>query len=170
MVGDLIEMNMEKISEFFKQHEKKSKVFDFVLRGDLDECIECMNVLNVLDLDKHGVQFLCFKEEGTSYIDICRTRQINGLIEMKEGTTIEGVIRFFRNLDIPLWDCISIITVCEDVNFWLNHSFKKKNRFDGVALEKGTLTVPPYCPLFKVIETKSEEPKKQTGERDSYHY
>ena len=161
MLGDLIEqidMNMEKISEFFKQPEKKSKVFDFVLRGDLDECIECMNVLNVLDLDKHGVQFLCFQEEGTSYTD--RTRQINGLIEIKEGTTVEGVIRFFRNLDIPLWNCISIITVCEDVNFWLNHSFKKKNRFVGVVLEKGTLTVPPYSPLFKVIETKSEEPLK----------
>ena len=145
MLRDLIEhidMNMEKISEFFKQPEKKSKVFDFVLRGDLDKCVECMNVLNVLDLDKHGVQFLC-----TSYTD--RTRQINGLIEMKEGTTIEGVIRLFRNLNIPLWECVSMIGVCKDVNFWLNHSFKKKNRFDGVVLEKGTLTVPPYSPLLK---------------------
>ena len=57
-------MNMNKIPKFFKKTEKKSKVFDFVLRGDLDECIECMNVLNVLDLDKHGVQFLCFRERG----------------------------------------------------------------------------------------------------------
>ena len=146
MLGDLIEhidMNAEKISEFFKQPEKKSKVFDFVLRGDSDECIECMKALNVLDLDKRGVQFLC-----TSYID--GTRQINGLIEIKEGTTIEGVIRLFCNLNIPLWDCISMITVCKDVNFWLNHSFKKKNRFVGVMMEKGTLTVPPYSPLFKL--------------------
>ena len=153
MLGDLIEMNMEKISEFFKQPEKKSKVFDFVLRGNLDDCIECMNILNVLDLDEHGVQFLCFKEEGTSYID--DTRQLHGLIELKEGTTVEGVIWFFRNLDIPLWDCITMITVCKDVNFWLNHSFKKENRFVGEVLEKGTLTVPPYSPLFKEIELDS---------------
>ena len=137
---------MEKISKFLKKAHKKNKVFDFALRGALDDCVECMNVLNVSDLDKHGVQFLCFKEEGTSYTN--GTRQITGLIETKEGTTVEGVIRFFRNLDIPLWDCIHRITVCEDVNFWLDHSFKKENRFVGVVLEKGTLTVPPYSPLF----------------------
>ena len=124
--------------------DKKSKVFDFALRGDLDECIECMNILNVLDLDKHGVQFLCIRDEGTPNID--GTRYIKGLIEMKEGTTIEGMKRFFCHLDIPLWDCIFMVGVCNDVNSWLKH--KKKNRFVGVALEKGTLTVPPYSPLF----------------------
>ena len=151
ILGDLIEhidMDVEKISEFFKRPDKKSKVFEFVLRGNLDKRIECMNILNVLDLDKHGVQFLCFKEEGTG--------QINCLIEIKEGTTIEGVITIFRNLDIPLWDCVSMIAVCKDVNFWLTHSFKKKNRFVGAVLEKGTLTVPPYSPLFKVNHTEEE--------------
>ena len=149
MLGDLIEqidMDKEKISEFFKQPEKKSKVFEFVLRENLDKRNECMNILNVLDLDKHGVQFLCLKEEGTSYTD--GARQINGLIEIKEGTTIEGVITIFRNHNITLRNCISMIAVCKDVNFWLTHSFKKKNRFVGVVLEKGTLTVPPYSPLF----------------------
>ena len=137
---------MDKISEFFKRPLKKSKVFNFVMRGDLNECVKCMNVLNILDLDNHGVQFLCIRDEGTSNTD--GTRNINGLIEMKEGTTIEEVIRFFSNHNIPLWDRISMTAVCNDVNFWLNHYFKKKNRFVGVVLEKGTLTVPPYSPLF----------------------
>ena len=138
MLGDLVDMNMEKVPKLFRRVEKKNKVFDFVLRGDLDACIECMNILNVLNLDKHGVQFLCIQEEGSSYID--GTRKINGLIEMKEATTVEGVIRLFRNLDIPLWDCTSMISMCEDVNFWLNRFPRKKNRFVGVFLEKGTLT------------------------------
>ena len=135
MLGDLVDMNMEKVPKLFRRVEIKNKVFDFVLRGDLDACIECMNVLN---LDKHGIQFLCIQEEEPSYIG--GTRKINGLIEMKEATTVDGVIRLFRNPDIPLWDCTSIISVCEDVNFWLNRFPRKKNRFVGVFLEKGTLT------------------------------
>ena len=142
MLGDLIDMNMEKVPKLFRRVEKKNKVFDFVLRGDLDEC---MNILNALDLDKHGVQFLCVRDKGISIID--DTRKIKGLIEMKEGTTVDGVTRFFRNLDIRLWDCISMVAVGDDIDLWLNH--KRKIRFDDVVLEKGTLTVPPYNPLFK---------------------
>ena len=127
---------MDKV--FIKRSVKKSKVFNFVLRGDWDECTECMNILNVLDLDKHGIQFLCIRDEGTSNID--GTMHIKGLIEMKEGTTVDGVIRFFRNLDIRLWDCISMVTVCNDVNLWLHQN--KKIRFAGAVLEKGILTVP----------------------------
>ena len=59
------------------------------------------------------------------------------------------MIRFFRALDIPLWDCISLINLCEDVNSWLEPCFKKKTRptsitleKGGIVLEKGTLRVP----------------------------
>ena len=136
-LGDLVDMNMEKVPKLFRRVEKKNKVFDFVLCGDLDESTECMNILNVLNLDKHGVQFLRIQEEGPSNIN--GTRKIKGLIEMKEGTTVDGVIRFFHNLDIRLWDCTSVISMCNDVNLWLHRN--KKNRFAGVVLEKGTLTV-----------------------------
>ena len=147
-LGDLIDMNMEKVPKLFRRIETKNKVFNFVLAGNLDKCVECMNVLNVLDLDKHGIQFLCFREEGTSRTD--GTRKIRGLIERKEGTTVGGVERFFRNLDAPLWDCTSLVSLCEDVDFWLDRSLLVDNRSIGVVLEKGTLTVPPYSPLFKV--------------------
>ena len=133
---------MDKV--FIKRSVKKSKVFNFALRGDWGEFTECMKILKVLDLDKHGIQFLCIRDEGTSDID--GKMHITGLIEMKEGKTVDGVIRFFRNLDIRLWDCISMVAVCNDVNLWLKH--KKKIRFAGAVLEKGTLTVPPYSPLF----------------------
>ena len=127
---------MDKV--FIKRSVKKSKVFNFALRGDWGEFTECMKILKVLDLDKHGIQFLCIRDEGTSDID--GKMHIKGLIEMKEGTTVDGVIRFFRNLDIRLWDCISVVAVCNDVNLWLNHN--KKIRFAGAVLEKGILTVP----------------------------
>ena len=137
---------MDKILEFVKRPHKRSKVFHFVMRGELKEFHKCMSVLHILDLDKHGIQFLCIKDEGISNTD--GTRNINGLIEMKEGTTIEEVMRFFSHNKIPLWDRISMTGVCFDVNSWLKHYIKKKNRFVGVVLEKGTLTVPPYSPLF----------------------
>ena len=153
---------MEKVPKLFRRIETKHKVFDFGLSGNLDESIKCINILNVLDLDKHGIQFLCLKENGVSYTD--GAIKFGGLIKVKEGTTIKGMKRFFRTLDIPLWDCISLIRVCEDVNSWLERSFKKKNRptsitleKGGVVLEKGTLTVPPYSPLFKVPEPEVED-------------
>ena len=136
-------MNMDKVSEFFKPL-KKNKVFNFVIRGDLNKCTQCMNVLNVLDLDEHSIQFLCIQHEGTPNSD--GTRNIHGLLEMKEGTTIDEVITFFRHFEIPLWDYISMVAACNNVHSWLNH--REKNRFASVVLEKGSLTVPPYSPLF----------------------
>ena len=127
---------MDKV--FIKRSVKKSKVFNFALRGDWGEFTECMKILKVLDLDKHSIQFLCIRDEGTSDID--GKMHITELVEMKEGTTVDEVIRFFRNLDIRLWDCISVVAVCNDVNLWLNHN--KKIRFAGAVLKKGILTVP----------------------------
>ena len=49
-------MNMDTVSAFFAPLEK-NKVFNIILRGDLNTCTECMNVLNVLDLDEHGIEF-----------------------------------------------------------------------------------------------------------------
>ena len=161
MMGDLtdeIVMNMEKALKLSKSTETKHKVFDFVLAGNFNECVECINILNVVDLDEHDIQFLCLKEDGVSYT--YGGIKFVGLIEVKKGTTIEGIMRFFRNLDTPLWGCTFMISVCVDVNSWLNSCSKKKTRFVDVVLEKGTLTVPPYSPLFKVIETKAEEPLK----------
>ena len=147
-LGDLIDMNMEKVPKLSRRIETKHKVFDFALVGNLGKCNECINILNALDLNKHGIQFLWFREEGISRTD--DTRSIRGLIETKEGTTVDGVMRFFRNLDAPLWDCTSLVSLCEDVNYWLYRSRLVDKRSIGVVLEKGTLTVPPYSPLFKV--------------------
>ena len=158
MLGDLtdqIDMNMEKVPKLSRRVESKHKVFNFGLSGNLDESIKCINILNALDLNKHGIQFLCFREEGISRTD--DTRKIRGLIETKEGTTVDGVMRFFRNLDAPLWDCTSLVSLCEDVNFWLYRSGLVDKRSIGVVLEKGTLTVPPYSPLFKVPEPEVED-------------
>ena len=152
MMGDLtdqIAMNKEKALKLSRSTETKHKVFDFALAGNLDECIACINILNVMDLDEHGIQFLCLKEDGVSYTN--RAIKFAGLIGVKKGTTIEGMIRFFRALDIPLWDCISLVSLCEDVNSWLEPCFKKKTRptsitleKGGIVLEKGTLRVPAH--------------------------
>ena len=150
MMGNLtdqIAMNTEKALKLSRSTETKHKVFDFVLAGNFNECVACINILNVVDLDEHGIQFLCLKEDGVSYTN--GAIKFVGLIEVKKGTTIEGMTRFFRALDIPLWDCISLISLCEDVNSWLEACFKKKARptsitleKGGVVLKKGTLTVP----------------------------
>ena len=137
---------MDRILAFVNRPHRKSKVFNFVMRCGLKEFHKCMDLLYALDLDKHGIQFLCIKDEGTSNTD--GTRNVNGLIEMKEGTTVEGVQTFFPHLDITYGNGLCETGVCFDVNSWLKHYIKKKNRFVGVALEKGTLTVPPYSPLF----------------------
>ena len=136
-------MNMDKISAFFVPLEK-NKVFNFTLRGDLNTCTECMNVLKVLDPDEHGIQFLYVQHEGTPNSN--GTRNIHGLLEMKEYATIADVLTFFDRFEFPLRDHISRVAECKNVHCWVD--FKKKNRFDSVVLEKGSLTVPPYSPLF----------------------
>ena len=116
MTGDLTgEIDMEKALKLSKS--TKHKVFDFTLDGTLDECVACVNILNAVDLDEHGLQFLYLKEDKVSYIN--RGIKFNGLIGVKKATTIEEMIRFFRALDVPLWECISLISLCEDVHSWL---------------------------------------------------
>ena len=130
MMGDLTdEIDMEKALKLSKSTEPKHKVFAFNLDGTLDECVDCVNILNAVDLDEHGLQFLYLKEDKVSYV--YRGIKFDGLIGVKKATTIEGMIRFFRALDIPLWDCISLVSLCEDVNSWL-----EKKTYLG--LEKGT--------------------------------
>ena len=136
-------MNMDIVSAFFAPLEK-NKVFNFILRGDLNTCTECMNVLNVLDLDEHGIEFLYVQHEGTPNSN--GTRNIHGLLRMKEYATIADVLAFFRRSEFPLGVHISRVAECNNIYCWVD--FRKKNRFDSVVLEKGSLTVPPYSPLF----------------------
>ena len=128
-------MNMEKTLKLSRCTETKHKVFEFTLAGNLKDCIACINILNVVDLDEHGIEFLCLKEDGVWYGN--GAIKFKGLIEVKKGTTIEGMMRFFRALDIPLWDCISLVSLCEDVNSWLEPCFERKTRPTGITLEKG---------------------------------
>ena len=134
-------MNMDKVSAFFAPLQK-NKVFNFILRGDLNKCTECMNVLKVLDLDEHGIEFLCVQHEGTPNSN--GTRNIHGLLRMKEYATIADVLTFFGRFEFQ--DHISRVAECKNIHCWVD--FRKKNRFDSVVLEKGSLTVPPYSPLF----------------------
>ena len=132
---------------------RKSKVFHFGVEGKLEEFQQCMRVIHTLDLDKYGIQYFCIKDVGIAKTALRipktdGTRNIHGLIEMKEATTNEEVHKFFTRNKIPLWDRICEMGVSDDVNWWLKHYIGEKNRFKGVALEKGTLTVPPYSPLF----------------------
>ena len=146
---------MEKVQYLFRRVEVKFKLFEFYLTGNLDDCGACIKILNELDLDEHGIQFLCVKEDGVSprpgmphLGDIV----LAGLIEVKKGTTVGELEMFFRTLDAPFWDCVSLISLCEDVNSWLNSCFIKKARPLGISLEKGgvvmkkgTLTVPAHA-------------------------
>ena len=91
MMGDLtdqIVMNMEKGLKLSRSNETKHKVFDFVLAGNLDECIACINILNVVDLDEHGIQFLCLKEDGVSYAN--GAIKFAGLIGVKKVQLLKG--------------------------------------------------------------------------------
>ena len=136
-------MNMNIASAFFAPLTK-NKVFNFTLRGDLNKCTECMNVFNVLDLDEHGIEFLCVQHEATPNSN--GTRNIHGLLRMKEYASIADVLTFFRRSEFPLRDHISRVAECKNIYWWVD--LMKKNRFDSVVLEKGSLTVPPYSPLL----------------------
>ena len=151
-------MNMEKVPKLSRHIKIKNTVFEFVLAGDLKECVACIKILNVLDLDEQGIKFLCLKEHGLSPNN--NAINLAGLIEVEKGATIDGMIRFFRALDAPFWDCISLVSLCEDVNSWLKPCFIKKARptsitlkRGGVVMKKGTLTVPaPAKPSSITLE------------------
>ena len=142
---DLIDTNMEKAHRFFTPVEINTNVFKFCLGGDFNECDACIKILDALDLNEHDIQFLCLKEHGLS----CNNDEVRlaGLIEVKEGTTIDGMINFFRTLDNPFWHCISLVKPCGDVDCWLASCFEKKGsplrltlEKGGVVIKKGTLT------------------------------
>ena len=167
---------MEKARNLFTRVEKKFKLFEFYLSGHYDNCAACIKILNGLDLDEHGIQFLCLKEDGVSprpgmphFGDI----SLAGLIEVKEDTTIGELEMFFRALDAPFWDCVSLISLCEDVNSWLNSCFIKKTRPTGISLKrggvvmkKGTLTVSaPAKPSTITLEKEGVVMKNLPGRK-----
>ena len=82
-------MDRAAVAAFFAPLQK-SKLFNFILRGDLNTCTECMNVFEVLDLDEHGIGFLCVQHEGTPNRN--GTRNIHGLLEMKDCASIADVL------------------------------------------------------------------------------
>ena len=148
---------MEKAHNLFTSVEIKFKLFDFYLNGNYDDCNACIKILNALDLDEHGIQFLCVKEDGVSprpgmphFGDI----KLAGLIEVKEYTTIGEMERFFRALDVPFWDCFSFINPFEDVQTWLASCFEKKGTPNTITLEQGGVVVnkgTPMKPDFKSL-------------------
>ena len=167
---------MEKAHNLFTRVEIKFKLFEFYQYGNYDDCNACIKILNGLDLDEHGIQFLCVKEDGVSprpgmphFGDI----KLAGLIEVKEDTTIGELEMFFRALDAPFWDCISLVSLCEDVNSWLNSCFIKKARptsisleRGGVVMKKGTLTVPaPAKPSSITLEKEGVVMKNLPGRK-----
>ena len=150
---------MEKAPELSTHVEKKNKVFKFFLSGDFNDCTACIKILNALDLDEHGIQFLCLKENGFC----CGEISLAGLLEVKEGTIVDGMPRFFRTLDNLFWDCITTFSLCDDVDSWLVPCFEKKVRptwltlkKGGVVMKKGALTVP--TPEKEGVVMKKKEP------------
>ena len=136
-------MNMDTVSAFFAPLQK-NKVFSFILRGHLNICTECMGALKVLDLDEHGIQFLYVQQEGTPNSN--GARNIQGLLEMKDYVSIADVMALFGRFEFPLGVRISRVAECKNVYCWVE--LNKKNRINSVVLEKGSLTAPPYSPLF----------------------
>ena len=162
---------MEKVQYLFRRVEVKFKLLEFYLAGNLVDCGACIKILNELDLDEHGIQFLCVKEDGVSprpgmrhFGDI----KLAGLLEVKKGTTVGELEMFFRTLDAPFRDCISLISLCEDANSWLKPCFIKKARplgislkKGGVVMKKGTLTVPAHAkPSGITLEKEGDVMKK----------
>ena len=124
-------MNMEKVPELSTHVEIKTKVFEFFLSGDYSACAACIKTLNALDLDEHGIQFLCLKENGFC----CGEISLVGLMEVKEDTVIDGVPRFFRRTrDYQFLDCLNTLRLCKDVDSWLAPCFTKKVRPNLVNL------------------------------------
>ena len=127
---------MEKVPKLSSRPEFTHKVFEFSLTGDSRKCFA---ILNALDLDKHGIKFLHLRDRVTPIG--CSRKYLNGIIEMKEGTTLDGMKGFFRNLD--LWDYISTIGT-SDAFAALVNAHERNITFDDLMLEKGTLTEPNF--------------------------
>ena len=91
-------------------------------------------ILQELDLDKHGIQFLRYQEESG--------KRLIGMIQMKDSTTNADMLEFFRDLGIP--EIIEIgLGECCNAKDWYAKSHKPENRVHGGAmLEKGTFVVP----------------------------
>ena len=131
-------MNMEKAPKLSTHVEIKTKVFKFYLSGNFNDCAACIKILNALDLDEHGIQFLCLKENGFC----CDNISLAGLMEVKEDTVIDGMPRFFRRTrDYQFLDCITHLSLCSDVDSWLAPCFEKKLNPTWLTLEKGGVVI-----------------------------
>ena len=128
--------------------EKGHKRFEFYLTGRSGDYNGCIKILNDLDLNEHGIQYLCVKEDGAS------TRPRNsqnmaahlvGLIEMKEGTDVGEMVLFFRALLTPFQHCLSLIKLFKDGQVWHESCFEKRG---GEVVNKGTPTKPDVKSLL----------------------
>ena len=127
--------------------------------------------MNDLDLNEHGIQFLCVKEDGASTRP--RNSQIMdvglaGLIEMNEGTTVGELVLFFRALLTPFQHCLSLVKLCKDSQVWLGSCFEKKETRNptiitrgGMVMKKGTLTVLASVNTSFVMKKKEKLPAKK---------
>ena len=120
--------------------EKGHRRFDFYLAGCRGDYNACIKILNDLNLDDHGIQYLCVKEDGTS-IRPGKHRfggvNLAGLIEMKEGTDVGEMVVFFHALLTPFQHCLSLIKLCKDGPVFDGSCFEKKG---SVMVKKGTPT------------------------------
>ena len=136
-------MDRAAVAAFFAPLQK-SKLFNFILRGDLNTCTECMNVFEVLDLDEHGIGFLCVQHEGTPNRN--GTRNIHGLLEMKDCASIADVLELLDGIKSPFRIHLSRVAECQNIYWWID--CRKKNRIDSAVLEKGSLRGHPNGSLF----------------------
>ena len=130
---------MEKGHEHPKRAEIKHKRFEFYLTGHRGDYNACIKILNDLDLDEHGIQHLCVKEDGASTRPGNTHIKLAGLIEMKEGTDVGEMVLFFRALLTPFQHCLSLIKLRKDSQVWHAPCFEKKG---GEVMNKGTPTEP----------------------------
>ena len=156
---------MEKAHNLFTSVEIKFKLFNFYLDGNYVDCKACIKILNALDLDEHGIQFLCVKEDGVSprpgmpqFGDL----NLAGLIEVKEYVTLGEMVRFFRALDVPFPGCFSFIAPFEDIQTWLASCVEKKGNPNTITMEQGGILVKkgtPTPPDFKSLLAEKRQCK-----------
>ena len=153
---------MEKAHKLFTSVERKFKLYNFYLNGNYDDCNACIKILNALDVDEHGIQFLCVKEAGVSPRPGMPHIKLAGLIEVKDYTTLGKMVWFFRALDVPVPGCFSFVAPFEDIQTWLASCVEKNGDPNTITMEQGGIVVKkgtPTPPDFKRLLAEKRQCK-----------